>query len=169
MYQTLIDKFADVLLPIICGVAVWLGVHYFVLTPRIIKVEMPLAYDAMAIQLPALPASVHHCLRSHYAGAVMKVGRFEAALFTASLKHIARPFNKKSLEAIDLLDKPCGVTKALQAEKERLQLEAEQKTLATKNRRRAEIARLRRKAETEAQRRKMQMIGAVLNLFFGGK
>lgn len=165
MYQTLIEKFADVLIPIACGLAVWLGVHYFILTPRIVKVEMPRAYDAMMVQLPALPRSVHHCLRTGYAGALMEVGRLEAALFTATLKHVSQPFRKKSLEALVSLDKPCGMTKALEAERERLRLLAERQ----KNRRRAELELLRRQAEFEARRRKWHIIGKIVTGIIKGE
>ena len=176
MYQVLIDRFADMLVPFTCGVAVWFGVHYFVLTPRILKVEMPRAYVQVALQYPTLPDEVHHCFIKHYASTLLRVGRLEATLFTASLKHIRAPMNKKSLEALDLLDVPCGKTKALEAEKERRRMaEEQQKRLDEErrqlliHRRQEELARLKHKAMQEARARELAMIGGVIKLLFGGQ
>lgn len=174
MYQALLDRFADVLFPVLAGFAVWFGVHYFFLTERIMKVEMPLTYEVIEQNAQHIPSEVHTCLKSNYADAMMAVGSLEAALYTASLKHINQPFRKKSVEALDYLDNDCGTTKALEAEKERQRLAAEQREKAERERLQAlkeeklrHAERLRQKAIDEARRKQLKIYCDMANMFIG--
>ena len=174
MYQALLDRFSDVLFPALCAVLLWFGVHYFCLAERILKVEMPIAYETMATQTLSLPDAVHSCLKDNIAGAMLEVGRFDAAVYTASLRHISRPFYKCSIAAIDHLDTQCGTTKALEAEKERLRLAAKERerqekdrALAFAEKKRREAERLSRQALEDAKQKQIEVYCEMAGLFLG--
>lgn len=174
MYQALLDRFSDVLFPVVCALLLWFGVHYFFLTERIMKVEMPVAYETMATQTLNLPDSVHECLKDNIAGATLDVARFDAAVYTASLRHISRPFHKSSIAAIDHLDTQCGTTKALEAEKECLRLAAEEKerqekerALALAEKKKREAERLAKQAAEEARKKQAEMYCNAAGMFLG--
>ena len=174
MYQMLFEKFADALFPLLCGILVWLGLHYFVLTPRIIKVEMPSTYEALIPKSAALPDSVHQCLKQHAAETAMETSRWEAALYTASLKHIKAPFLQAFREGLQALDERCGKSQAVQAELARQQKEAEskaraqeQRLAAEQQRRQLELDNLRQQAINEARRQQRRAVGELVKELFG--
>ena len=98
-------------------------------TPRILMVDMPKMYKQAPVAAMNLPRDVHHCLKSNFAGAMLDVGRLDAAIYTASLKHISQGFYQKTGEALNLLDTKCGATTYIQAEQKRQKLADKQKEL----------------------------------------
>ncbi len=108
MFQALFDKFADWLLPFFIGLMIWFGFHYFVLTPRIIKVDQRVTFD-MFHQDKNLPQSIQSCVRNKIVPTTLDHARLEAALFTASMKNIAAPYRKKMDEIEMLISEQCGV------------------------------------------------------------
>ena len=109
MFQALFDKFADWLLPFFIGLMIWFGFHYFVLTPRIIKVDQQASFS----QDRNLPQTVQSCIKSKIVPSTLDHARMEAALFTASMKYISAPYRNKLNEVESLIDKQCGVTAEL--------------------------------------------------------
>jgi hypothetical protein len=108
MLNVLLEKCADWLLPIIGGCLVWYGVHYFILTPRIVAIDSQkdYAYDS------SLSSNVNACLQKRLGDQVLKHGLMEAALYTATMKHMAEPYQAALLLAHQALDVTCGVSYA---------------------------------------------------------
>ena len=106
MLNVLLEKCADWLLPIIAGCLVWYGTHYFILTPRIIAIDSQktYAYDT------SLSSGVNACLQKHLGDQILKHGLMEAALYTATMKHLAEPYQTALLLAHQALDETCGVS-----------------------------------------------------------
>lgn len=147
MYQSIIEKASDALLPMALAVGIWGGVHYAELTPRILKVDLPIHYQNFDSDLP-LPVATRDCFLDQVVGETIATTRFEATLYTASFKHIGKPFQEAMREVGNHLDKQCGLTVARQniiAERE--QEEARQRALA-----------VAKKAEEEVRERKKQMM-----------
>lgn len=121
MFQALFDKFADLLLPLFMGLLVWYGLHYFVLTPRIIKVDQTASYKTFN-QEEELPKAIQSCIQNNILPTTLNHARVEAALFTASMKKIAQPYRNKLNEVEQLIDEQCGVTMELarQAKKQNI-------------------------------------------------
>ncbi len=107
MFQALFDKFADLLLPFFLGLLIWYGVHYFVLTPRIIKVDHQ---ASNFYQGRELPPHIIACINGETVPVTLDHARLEAALFTASMKKIASPYRNKFSEIEGIVDKKCGVS-----------------------------------------------------------
>ncbi|MAH06350.1 MAG: hypothetical protein CL561_12410 [Alphaproteobacteria bacterium] len=118
MLNILLEKCADWLLPVLGGCLVWYGAHYFVLTPRIINVDVKNAniYDN------SLPPAVNACLRSHLADQLINDGLMEAAIYTATIKNVAEPFQKAISRAQATLDEVCGVSHARRIQRENQRL-----------------------------------------------
>lgn len=112
MFQALFDKFADLLLPLFMGLLIWYGFHYFVLTPRIIKVEQQASYKTFH-QDKNLPQTIESCIQSNIVPTTLNHARLEAALFTASMKNIEVPYRTKLNEVKSMIDDQCGVTAEL--------------------------------------------------------
>jgi len=154
MYQSIIEKASDALLPMAIAVGVWGAVHYAELTPRILKADLPIHYQNFDSELP-LPAVTRNCFLDQVVGESIATARFEAMLYTASFKHVGKPFQEAMRELEDHLDKQCGLTVARQniiAERERqralaLQEEARQRALAAA-----------KQAEEEARKRQQQLM-----------
>lgn len=122
MYQTLIDKCADILLPIGMALFLWFILHYAILAPRLLHADMPAFYDTQMRDASEhehpLPNDVHHCLRKHYSSAMLNTARFETALRSATLNHYNKPFQQQLLPALQSLDQQCGTSKAIQTARE---------------------------------------------------
>ena len=112
MFQALFDKFADWLLPFFIGLMIWFGLHYFVLTPRIIKVDQQVTYMNFN-QNNNLPKVIQSCIKSNISPTTLDHARMEAALFTATMKNIAAPYKNKLSEIESLINEQCGVTQEL--------------------------------------------------------
>jgi regulator of protease activity HflC (stomatin/prohibitin superfamily) len=174
MYQALIEKFADVLFPLICGAIVWFLLHYTVLTPRIVKVESPNIYDALITNQTDLPDKVHQCLKSNIADTILMSGRWEASLYTASLKHISVPFKQRYQDGLQALDERCGTSKAieeaiaLQQQKAALEAQKRQQRLAAQKRQyELELEKQRQRAINEANRQRLKLFKDALSALFG--
>lgn len=167
MFQTLIDKFSDWLLPILLGLAVWYGIHYAVLAPRIVRVDMVREY----VYDKSLPKDVNACLKGNMANSVLEVGRLEAALYTSTLKHVFLPFQEKTAEAEKRLDEPCGVSEARRKIHEFQQALLEELKKKQAEERARELARkqqeLKLKAQREYQKQVHNQIRFWTNLLFG--
>ncbi|WP_412972807.1 hypothetical protein [Glaciecola sp. MF2-115] len=121
MFNVLLEKCADWLLPIIGGCLVWYSVHYFALTPRIITIDSKRFY----VQDSSLPNQVNNCLRERLGRQVLQTGLMEAALYTATLKHLAEPYQDVLANAYVSLDETCGVSYARRKALEKKRSEAE--------------------------------------------
>ena len=108
MLNVLLEKCADWLLPIIGGCLVWYGVHYFIMTPRIITIDSQKNYSYDI----SLPSNVNACLQKRLGDQILKHGLMEAALYTATMKHMAEPYQTALLRAYQALDETCGVSYA---------------------------------------------------------
>lgn len=108
MLNILIEKCADWLLPIIGGCLVWYGLHYFVLTPRIINKE----YEHFYVQDKSLPETVNNCLHERLGDQILRTGLLETALYTATIRRVATPYQEALTEAYASLDETCGVSYA---------------------------------------------------------
>lgn len=115
MLNVLLEKCADWLLPIIGGCLVWYGVHYFVLTPRIITIDSSRYY----VYDSSLPNQVNNCLRNRLGKQVLQTGLMEAALYTATMKQVADPYQDVLANAYMALDETCGVSYARRKAQER--------------------------------------------------
>ena len=117
MFNAIFEKCSDWLLPIIGGCLVWYGAHYFVLTPRIIAIDSKnnYSYDS------TLPSNVNACLQARLGKQILKDGLMEAALYTATMKHLAEPYQQTLFQAQIALDDVCGISHArrIQLEKQR--------------------------------------------------
>lgn len=172
MYQAIFEKFSDILLPVIFGVLVWCGFHYFVMTPRIMRVESHAMYEVIKKDIQPFPEQIERCYAPLYGESLMNLGRWEATLYTASLSHVSLPLQKKSIDAFNALDQRCGLTEALLALKEKQRLEEEQeawernqKLLAEQERYKLELQRLREEAELELRLQQMNQIGNFIKQF----
>ena len=169
MFQALIDKFSDWLFPIFLGVAVWYGVHYAVLAPRIIKVDQVkgYAYDE------TLPANVNECLQGNIADSILEIGRLETALYTATFRHVVLPFQTKAIEAEQRLDQPCGVSETRQKMREEQQALLEKIKREQAKEREKALARkqqaLKEKAQAEYQKQVQNQIKFWMDLFTEGQ
>lgn len=118
MFQALFDKFADWLLPFLIGLLIWYGFHYFVLTPRILKVDHQNARISLN-QGKILPQQIQSCVNSKIVPSTLSHARVEAALFTASMRYVVAPYHNKLNEIETMLNKQCGVTAELAKQQKR--------------------------------------------------
>ena len=118
MFQAIFEKCADWLLPFCIGIAIWYGVHYVTLAPRIVKVDQQASYATFNHD-KLLPEEVETCVKENISPITIDVARLEAALYTASLKHISEPYRLKLADVDKQLDQKCGVTISRKTETKR--------------------------------------------------
>lgn len=122
MLNVLLEKCADWLLPIIGGCLVWYGAHYFILTPRIVTVDSTKSY----LYDYSLSSSVNACLQKRLGSQILKHGLMEAALFTATMRHVVEPYQEAVTNAYQALDETCGVSESRRITTERKRREAQE-------------------------------------------
>ncbi len=170
MLQTLTDKFADSAVPLLVGTGIWVGTHYAVLTPRIMMVDLPKAYAHHEYSVD-IPHSSRDCVTNNVVETTLKQGRIQAAIYTASFRHIANPFHKNQAEVETLLNEQCGVNHAIAAAKAQQEHEEYLAKIREAQRIKEEgIARakaLKEKAEKEARDRAVGYGLGILGLIMG--
>ena len=127
-------------------------------------VDMPEEYRDFH-QTNDLPPSIGECIKSHMAPAILQHGRLEAALFTATLRHINQPFQEKLLIAEASLDDTCGINKARQQQRDQEAKLLEQQKLAVEKARLEALAKKKRELEQKAQEQYQQQIKKQMNFF----
>lgn len=172
MFQVLIEKMADWLFPFVLGLGVWYGLHYVVLTPRILNVDLTAQYQDYHTQ-HNLPRSVGECVRDNMAYALLQHGRLEAALMTATLNHINQPYADKRLIAESSLDETCGVSVERQKQRKAQARELEAHRIAEEKARMEVLAKKKRELEQQATDQYQEQIKKQMNFFLdllsGGK
>ncbi|MDM3871785.1 hypothetical protein QSV34_10525 [Porticoccus sp. W117] len=122
MYQSFFEKTSEYLVPAAIALVLWGAIHYAVFTPRILMADLPVQYQGFDAKDP-LPEDVRACFLDNLVPETLSVGRFDAAIYTASFQYVAQPY-LKSLKTVEAnLDQKCGITQT----RERLALEAEQR------------------------------------------
>jgi len=111
MLQALFEKCADWLFPMLVGITIWFGIHYLTLAPRIIGVDQKISYESFN-QDGSLPQSVGNCVKENITPVTLSIARLEAALYTATLKHIDKPFKDRASEIDSAIDSKCGLSRA---------------------------------------------------------
>lgn len=116
MFQALFEKCAEWLFPIIIGITIWYGLHYVTLAPRIIGVDQKALY-VESNQDGSLPLAIRTCVKENITDTTLSIARLEASLYTATMKHIDKPFNDRFGEIHASIDKQCGISKAREAQR----------------------------------------------------
>lgn len=119
MFQALFEKCADWLFPIIIGIGIWYGVHYITLAPRILLVDQKALYSEFNKD-GTLPKSVEICFKDNITPMTLNQARLEAALYTATFKHIDKPLKDKFASIEKAVDTNCGVSRARKKERQRM-------------------------------------------------
>lgn len=170
MLQTITDKFAESAVPILTGLGIWYGAHYAVLTPRIMKVDLPSAYGQESQSIP-IPRLALNCVSNNIVERTLEHSRLQAALYTASFRHISAPFHEKQAVVEERLNDECGVNLAIAAEEARLAQERELERMRAAQRLREEAAERARavqeRIEQEARDRAIKGGLTILGLIMG--
>jgi hypothetical protein len=164
MYQVMIEKTADWLFPVMIGVGVWYGLHYSTLTPRVLMLDIPAEYGNFHV-INDVPENVGKCIQENMASAILKSGRLEAALYTATFKHFDQKYKEKRLIAEASLDETCGVSQARQKQRAAEAIALEQEKLAAEKARMEALAKKKRQLEQEAQEQYQQQVKKQMNFF----
>lgn len=98
MFQQLGDKCIEYAFPVAVGGAIWFGVNYFELAERITKVDVTRYYSDVQHDFP-VSRRAQSCVIENAAPTLINIGKFDAALYTASFKNISAPYFKKLAEA----------------------------------------------------------------------
>ncbi len=156
MYQSLIEKTSECLIPVMFAGATWFGVHYSVLTPRIVMADLPKQYAEFDAN-ESLPEEIRNCFLDNLVPETLTIGRFDAAIYTASFKYVAQPYVQSLKTVEDNLDDQCGIS----ITRQRLVEEAEQRRqlalIAETKRLEEEAAERIRLAAKEAERQALQL------------
>lgn len=170
MLQAITDKCADYAFPILIGTGAWFVVHYAVFAERIMMKELPETYQTYDFGV-GVPQSAKHCVLNNIIKETLERGRLEAALYTASFRHIKRPFLTSQIEVEKMLAQQCGVSQARAEALARQQQEAELEFLRKKQQlKEVAIARaqeLKSKAEQAAREQTLKMGMGILGLILG--
>ena len=164
MINIMLEKFADWLFPVAIGLGVWYGLHYSTLTPRVLMVDTPTQYRDFHLD-NKLPESVGKCIQENMASAILKSGRLESALYTATFKHFDQHYKEKQLIAEASLDETCGVSQARQKQRVAEAKALEQERLAAEKARLEALAKKKRQLEQEAQEQYQQQVKKQMNFF----
>jgi hypothetical protein len=150
MFQALTDKVTEYAAPIFMGLLIWFFLHYAIITPRIIKGDLPSIYE-FSLGQERIPRKALACGKHEIVKQTIANGRWHAALYTASFGHVSSYFHNSQIDVTASVNDLCGVTQAI----------AYNRAISEQER----VASAARKAKEEQMKKNLDTLGKV---FIGG-